>query len=159
MSRSSKSRFLCYPLLGTILLFQISCRLLQSGPAPTLLHITTPIPASSPTPALGKITGTLKESNGQPVAGITLKLWSISKTACPTETSGEWVQMQETKIEAKTDNTGAFHFENVPTGCYFLEAKVASSTPITMLRNDDGNIPVSVSAGQIVDIGEIPVMR
>ncbi len=156
MSWLNQSRLMRSMLLTVILLFSISCNFLTQATTPK----ATPVPKSSPTPAPGKITGRLIESDGRPTQGVILRLWRVGHAECPTDTNG-WVQIEDSKIETKTDANGAFLIENAPPGCYLLEAKFStgSLSPVTMLKNENGNISIHLMDAQTVDVGDITVKR
>ena len=106
-----------------------------------------------PTPLLGKIKGTLVNSNGQSIQDITLGLWSATGT-------GEWKKINDTHIATKPDSSGAFIFDAVPAGTYVI-ANISSSFSAQMpsfLQDASGNnIPIDVSAGQTIDLGPIQI--
>jgi hypothetical protein len=59
-------------------------------------------------------------------------------------------------LETKADNSGAFLFEDVPPGKYGLS--VFTGFNVSTMRDEKGAFRVfEVAAGQVVDLGNIPV--
>jgi hypothetical protein len=152
VSHTIRLKFIRSILLAACLLLSIACNLLQGNPQPA----STTVPLSSPTPAPGTIKGALVEGNGQPVQGVIIMLGRVSQTACPTEVSG-WVQVENPPPEAKTDDKGAFSFNDVQPGCYLLSARLSTLAPSATLKDQAGNAYFNLPAGQTVDIGNILV--
>ena len=103
-------------------------------------------------PTAGEVKGILVDTiAGQPVVGMELELMVAEKTS-----TGIDFQFGESNPHTKTDNLGAFVFNDVPPGSYGL----GTSSPFgsfPLMTNELAAIIFDVTAGEITDLGSISV--
>lgn len=133
--------------LMLVTLFVAGCGASPAQPTPTLIS-----PTATPTVSLGEIKGQLVSSGGSSVGGRSLGLW---KTACGG--SGGFQKMEETGLKTKSDESGAFLFEDVPPGCYTMFVEISlQKNPLT---TGSGMALIEVLPGETSDLGSIPYVR
>lgn len=113
---------------------------------------STPVPPTStptPTATTGQVKGVLVDQNTkQPVGGKRIVL-------APANQDGS-VGFNEKSPQVKSDEAGAFLFEDVPPGKYGMLVFLGQLP--SLLQNDAGTtIIFDITAGQIIDFGTIPI--
>lgn len=149
-----------------VMLFLVGCGSATPAPvAETPTATPTPIPpAATPTPepptptftpaaTTGQVKGRLvDEKTQQPIVEKQVFL------PLAEETNGQVsISFAADTPETRSDSSGVFLFEDIPPGKYGLGAYLGGFTPSTLVKEQGGLIVFEVTAGQVIDLGTIPV--
>ncbi len=106
--------------------------------------------------SIGAIRGTLLDTEGKPIAGISVFLASIVDSP-----SGKLITFSLESQRGSTDDRGLFVIRNVAGGTYSLAIWTPATNFLIPAPNGGENsaIEVKVVNGQITDLGEIRVRR
>jgi hypothetical protein len=153
--RKKMKRIIAMLMLAIVLL--AACATPEPTAAPTNTPQPTDTPIPAPTPTTGQVTGALVDaSTAQAIAAkVNLVPVEVSDDGAITY-STELLKERSMSMDAAS---GVFLFENVAPGHYVITVNIGGGMPLNLTDDQGARIIVQVEAGQIIDLGEVPVKR